>query len=63
MYLPLSSLAESSKSYAAAGNWYELYDQYKMLQNTLKKSDTSGIWYTSESTQWELSNEYQYDRV
>ena len=22
-----------------------------------------GMWYSSESTQWELSNEYQHDKV
>ena len=29
----------------------------------LKNDGNPGIWYSSESTQWELSNEYQHDRV
>ena len=36
------------------------FDKYKMMQKNFKMTET---WYSSESTQWELSNEYQHDRV
>ena len=41
--------------YAAGG----LFGQYKMMQ----KTETLANWYSYESTQWELSNGFQYDRV
>ena len=37
--------------------------QYKIMQNTRKLNDTLAYGYSSESTQGELSNEYQNDRV
>ena len=45
--------------YAGGGLFY----QYKMMQKTLKMTETLANWYSSESTQQELSNEYQHDRV
>ena len=43
----------------AAGSWFA---QYKMMQTTFKMTETLAHGYSSESTQWELSNEYQHDR-
>ena len=40
-----------------------LFDQYKMMQKTSKMTDTLSFGYSSESTQQELSNEYEHDRV
>ena len=37
--------------------------QYKMMQNTWEMAETLAYGYSSESTQWELSNEYQHGRV
>ena len=37
--------------------------QYEMRQTTLKMNKTQAHKYSSESTQRELSNEYQHDRV
>ena len=34
-----------------------------MMQKTLKMTETLANGYSSESTQLELSNEYQHDRV
>ena len=45
--------------YAAGGS----FGRYKMMQKTWKTTGTLAFGYSSESTQWELSNEYQYDRV
>ena len=45
--------------YAACGNFF----QYKMMQKTSKMTETIAHRYSSESTQQELSNEYQHDRV
>ena len=45
--------------YAAGG----YFVQYKILQNTLKMTETLAYWYSSESTQRDLFNEYQYDRI
>ena len=39
------------------------FGQYKMMQNPWKMTETLAHGYSSESTQQELSNEYQYDRV
>ena len=39
------------------------FDQYKMKQKTWKITETLAYGYSSESTQWELSNEYQHGRV
>ena len=39
------------------------FGQYKMMQRkTLKMTETLPYWYPSESTQRELSTEYQHDR-
>ena len=47
--------------YAAGG--YK-FGQFKiMLKNTLKMIETLANWYLSESTQRDLSNEYQHDMV
>ena len=45
--------------YAAGG----LFCQYKMMQKTLKMTETMAYGYSSESAQQGLSNEYQHDRV
>ena len=45
--------------YAAGGQ----FRQYKMIFKNLKMSETQAYGYSSESTQRELSNEYQHDRV
>ena len=46
--------------YAAGG----LFAQYKMMQKNLKNDWNPGTYgYSSESSQWELSNEDQHDRV
>ena len=45
--------------YTAGG----LFGQYKMMQKNWKMIETMAYGYSSESTQQELSNEYQYDRV
>ena len=37
--------------------------QYKMMQKSWKMTETLASGYSSESTQWKLSNEYQHDRV
>ena len=34
-----------------------------MMQKKKKKTETQAHWFSSESTQKELSNEYQHDRV
>ena len=36
---------------------------YKRMQKTLKMTETLANGYSYESTQRELSDEYQYDRV
>ena len=36
---------------------------YKMVQKKLKMTETLACGYSSESAQWELSNEYHHDRV
>ena len=46
-------------SYAAGGK----FGKYKMVQKTWKMAETLAYGYSSESTQWELSNEYQHDMV
>ena len=45
--------------YTAVG----LFGQYKMMQKVLKMGVTLPNGYSSESSQLELSNEYQHDRV
>ena len=45
--------------YAAGGQ----FGQYKMMQKTWKMTETLGHEYSSVSTEGELSNEYQHDRV
>ena len=37
--------------------------KYKMMQKNWKLSETLAHGYSSESSQWELSNEYQHDRA
>ena len=37
--------------------------QYKITQKIWKITETLAYGYSYESTQWELSNEYQHDRV
>ena len=41
-----------------------LFDQYKKMKKSLKNDWTPGTWVSnsSESTQWEISNEYQHNR-
>ena len=39
------------------------FGQYKMMRKTWKMSETLANGYSSESTQRELSNEYQHDQV
>ena len=39
------------------------FGQYKMMQKTWKMTETLANGYPFESTQWELSNEYQHDKV
>ena len=39
------------------------FGQYKKMQKTWKMTETLANGYSSESTQRELSNEYQHDRV
>ena len=34
-----------------------------MMQKTWKMTETLAYEYSDDSTQWELSNEYQHDRV
>ena len=45
--------------YAAGGQ----FSQCKMMQNTWEMTETLANGYSSESTQRELSNEYQHDMV
>ena len=45
--------------YAVAG----LFCQYEMMQKCWKIIETLARGYSSEISQWELSNEYQHDRV
>ena len=44
----------------AAGGWF---GQYKMMHKSWKVTETLANGYSYASTQWELSNEYQHDRV
>ena len=37
--------------------------KYKIMQKSWKMTEIMACGYSSESTQWELSNEYQHDRV
>ena len=39
------------------------FDYYKMIQKTYKMTETLAHGHSFESTQQELSNEYQHDRV
>ena len=39
------------------------FGQYKMMQKSLEFIETWANGYSSDITQQELSNEYQYDRV
>ena len=39
------------------------FDQYKMMRKSWKMIETPAHGYSSHSSQWELSNEYQYDMV
>ena len=39
------------------------FTKYKMMQRTWKMIETLAHGHSSESTQRELSNEYQHDRV
>ena len=45
--------------YAAGGK----FCQYKIMQKTWEITETLANGCSSESTRWELSNEYQQDRV
>ena len=45
--------------YAAGG----YFDPYEMMQKSWKMTETLTNGYSSESTQRELSNEYQHDKV
>ena len=49
----------SFQPYAAGG----YVGQYKIMQKSWKITETLAYGYSYESTQWELSNEYQHDRV
>ena len=44
----------------AAGGWF---GQYKMMQKRWKRTETLAFGFSFESTQLELSNEYQHDRA
>ena len=44
----------------AAGGWF---GRYKIMQKTWKMTETLAHGYSSESTQWELSDEYQHEKV
>ena len=50
---------EKINHYAAAG-WF---GQNKMVQKTWKIIESPAYEYSSESTEWELSNEYQHGWV
>ena len=39
----------------AAGGWF---GQYKMTQKSWKITETLACWYSYESSEWDLSNEY-----
>ena len=41
----------------------EYFGQYKMKQKSWKMTEILAHGYSSESTQWELSNEYQHNRL
>ena len=47
-------------NYFAAGG---LFGKYKMMQKIFKMNETLAYGYSYESTQRELLNEYQHDRV
>ena len=47
----------------AAGGQFGQFGQYKILQKPLKMTETLAHGYSYESTQQELSNEHQHDRV
>ena len=51
--------AVSYSTYAAGG----LFGHYKMMQKSWRMTETLAHWYSSESTQQELSNEYQHDSI
>ena len=54
-----SNLGIQINPYAADG----YFGQYNMIQKNWKMIETLANGYSSESTQQELSNEYQHDRV
>ena len=54
-------MQSSSNSNTYAGGGY--FGQYKMMHKTWKMIETLVHGYSSEGAQWELSNEYQHDRV
>ena len=39
------------------------FGYYEMMQKTWKITETLAYRYSSESTQWELSNEYHHNRI
>ena len=53
-------LAPASINPQAAGG---KFGQHKKRQKNWEITETLAYGYSSESTQWELSNEYHYDRV
>ena len=55
----IQHMANALNPYAAGG----YFCQYKMMQNSWKMTETLAYGYSSESTPWELSNEYQHGRV
>ena len=54
-----SMLCGALSHYAAIG----YFGQYKIMHKIWKMTETLAHGYLSETTQWELSNEYQHDRV
>ena len=55
----MMSYVQSFNPYAAGGK----FGKYKMMQKPQKITETLANGYSSESTQRELSDEYQQDRV
>ena len=61
LILPLLAIFDTDfiNPYAAG----VLFGQCKMMQKPKRMTETLANGYSFERTQWELSNEYQHDRV
>ena len=57
--IPIIDSYDNFNPYGAVGYFF----QYKIMQKSQKMVETLAYGYSSESTQWELSNEYQHGRV